>query len=108
MRLGNIAPFFASFAIEGWHTVSSGTSHNNPTRSDFQETSPFLTLPTAKVGEVARFVYTDKIVGRLGEFPELTKAVREGDLEKVSILCEQLFQLNSDINIRPKPIAIGA
>jgi len=95
MRLGNIAPSFASFAVEGWHIVSGGTSHNNLMRSEFQETNPFLTLPTARVGEVARFIYTDNIVGRLGEFPELAKAVREGDLEKVSVLCGQLFILNS-------------
>jgi hypothetical protein len=45
--------------------------------------------------KIARFIHTDNIAGRLGEFPELTKAVREGDLEKVSTLCGQLFVLNS-------------
>lgn len=45
--------------------------------------------------KTAHFVHSDKTVGVLGEFPELTKAVREGDLEKVSILCGQLFVLNS-------------
>ena len=74
---------------------STGISDNNPRRSDCQETNPFLTLPTARVGEVARFAYTDKIVGRLGDFPELTQAVREGDLETTSILCAKLFELNS-------------
>jgi len=44
----------------------------------------------------------------LGEFPELTKAVRDGDLAGISFLCEQLFQLNSDMNIRPEPTAIAA
>jgi len=63
--------------------------------------NPFLTLPTARVGEVARFVSTDKIAGRLGEFPELTRAVREGDLEKVSTLCAQLFILNSVPSVQP-------
>jgi hypothetical protein len=104
---GNIADWFASFAVEGCHMVSAGTS-SNPIHADFQETNPFLTLPTARVGEIARFVHTDNIVGRLGGFPELTKAVREGDVATISFLCEQLFQLNSDINIRPKPIAIAA
>jgi len=88
--------------------VSGGISHNNPTRSEFQETNPFLTLPTARVGEVARFVYTDKIVGRFGEFPELTQAVREGDVATVSILCGQLFRLNAGMSIRPKPTAMAA
>ena len=49
-----------------------------------------------------KLVYTDKIVGRLGEFRELTKAVRDGDLATVSFLCEQLFQLNSDIEHPPQ------
>ena len=31
----------------------------------------------------------------LGEFPELTKAVRTGDLAAVSILCAQLFDLDA-------------
>lgn len=88
--------------------VSNGISHNNSTHSDFQDTDPFLTIRTARKDEIARFVYTDKIVGRLGEFPELTRAVREGDLATVSFLCEQLFHLNSGINIRPKPTAIAA
>ncbi len=76
--------------------------------SDSQETNPFLTLPTAPKDEVARFVHTDKIVGRLGEFPELTKAVREGDVARVSLLCEELFRLNSEVSICPKPTAIAA
>ncbi|HLM98020.1 MAG TPA: hypothetical protein VK335_01975 [Bryobacteraceae bacterium] len=83
--------------------VSSGISHNSPPRSDFQDTNPFLTLPTARVGEVARFVHTDKTVGRLGEFLELTNAVREGDVQKVSILCSQLFVLSSMPAFRSMP-----
>jgi hypothetical protein len=34
-------------------------------------------------------VHSDEIVHTLGEFPELTKAVREGDLATVSILGSQ-------------------
>ena len=75
--------------------VSSGVSHNDPKRSEFQETKPFLTLPMARIVEVARFVYTDYIVGRLGDFPELTRAVREGDVGEFSALCVRLFELNS-------------
>jgi len=51
--------------------------------------------------ETARFVHSDKIVGVLGEFPELTKAVRERDLPTVSILCARLYFLNSGANARP-------
>ena len=58
--------------------------------------------------ENARFVHSDNIVGVLGEFPALTKAVREGDLATVSFLCEQLFDLNSDVNIRPQPTPIAS
>jgi len=62
--------------------------------SEFQDT-PVMTLsPLYRKPDVARFVSTDKVVGMLGEFPELTKAVREGDLETVSILCAQVFILN--------------
>jgi hypothetical protein len=49
----------------------------------------------------ARFLHTDHIVGMLGEFPELTTAVREGDLNTVSILCARLYVLNSGANILP-------
>lgn len=64
--------------------------------------------PLYQEAKIARFIHTDNIVGRLGEFPALTKAVREGDLETVSVLCEQLFRLNSDINIRPQTTPIAA
>jgi len=40
-------------------------------------------------------VYTDEMVCMLGEFPELTKAVRTGDRAAVSILCAQLFDLGA-------------
>ena len=63
------------------------------------------TLPASSVvlnkAEAARFVHTDKIVGMLGEFPELAKAVREGDLARVTVLCAQLFDLNSYANHPP-------
>jgi len=42
--------------------------------------------------EAIRFIYTDKIVGLLGEFPELTKAVREGNLATVTVLCAKVFE----------------
>ena len=41
-----------------------------------------------------RFIHTDKIVGVLGEYPELTQAVRDGNVATVRILCAQLFDLN--------------
>jgi hypothetical protein len=78
--------------------VSAGISQSNPRRSEFQETNPFLTMPTARVGQVARFVHTDKSVGRLGDFPELTQAVREGDVPTITVLCAELFGLNSRQN----------
>lgn len=58
--------------------------------------------------ENTRFVSSDKIVGLLGEFPELTRAVREGDPATVSILCAQLFELNSDTKSHPNPTPIAA
>ena len=61
-----------------------------------EDTVPLL-IPRKHLGKAkpAHFVHSDKTVGMLGEFPELTKAVREGDLEKISVLCGQLFVLNS-------------
>lgn len=61
-----------------------------------EDTIPLL-VPKKNPGtaKTAHFVHSDKTVGMLGDFPELTRAVREGDLEKVSILCAQLFVLNS-------------
>jgi hypothetical protein len=46
-----------------------------------------------------RFIHTDKIVGVLGEYPELTKAVRDGDVATVRILCAQLFDLNTQAKV---------
>jgi hypothetical protein len=61
-----------------------------------EDTVPLL-MPREDQGraKTAHFVHSDKTVGVLGEFPELTMAVREGDVEKISILCGQLFVLNS-------------
>jgi hypothetical protein len=88
--------------------MASGIGHNIAVRhSESQETAPMLTTPINSKAQIARFAHTDKIVGRLGEFPELTKAVREGDVETVSILCRQLFDLNSDVNIRPNPTPVA-
>ena len=42
--------------------------------------------------EAVRFLYTDKSAGVLGEFPELTKAVRQHDLTAVCVLCAQLYE----------------
>jgi len=67
-----------------------------------EDTVPLL-IPRRDPGKAktAHFVHSDKTVGVLGEFPELTKAVREGDLEKISILCAQLFVLNSVPSVLP-------
>ena len=42
--------------------------------------------------EALRFATTDNVVGLLGECPELTHAVREGDVSMVSVLCAKLFE----------------
>ena len=41
--------------------------------------------------ESLRYVSTDNVVGLLGEYPELTHAVRKGDISLVSVLCARLF-----------------
>jgi len=41
--------------------------------------------------EALRFISTDKVVGVLGQYPELTSAVRDRDLSTVSALCARLF-----------------
>jgi hypothetical protein len=58
--------------------------------------------------ESACFFHSDKRVGVCGDFPELTKAVRERDEAAVSILCAQLFDLNSAAKIRPQPTPIAS
>ena len=50
-------------------------------------------------------VYTDEMVCMLGEFPELTKAVRTGDLAAVSILCARLFDLNAGTAPKPNDVS---
>lgn len=60
------------------------------------------------VDGTSRFIHTDGIAGRFGDFPELTKAVRAGDLETLRFLCEQLFRLNSHTNKRPGPSSVAA
>jgi len=66
-----------------------------------------ITLQIPKKGpskaDAVRFVHSDKIAGMLGGFPELTKAVRDGDLATVCFLCAQLFNSNSPVKILPKP-----
>lgn len=58
--------------------------------------------------ESARFIDSDHIAGVLGEFPELTKAVRAGDLAEISSLCAQLFDLNSATKLRPQPTSVAS
>jgi hypothetical protein len=57
-------------------------------QSEFQGTVMMVVSPLYRDHETARFAYTDNIVGRSGDFPELTKAVRAGDLATVSNLCD--------------------
>jgi len=61
-----------------------------------------MEIPRKNYGraESALFVNTDTIFGKLGEFPELTKAVREGDLDAISGLCAGLYFLNAGTNGR--------
>jgi hypothetical protein len=56
-----------------------------------------MEIPRKNYGraESVLFVRTDTIFGKLGEFPELTKAVREGDLDTISGLCAGLYFLNA-------------
>jgi len=53
--------------------------------------------------ESAWFRNSDNSTGVLGDFQELTQAVREGDVATVSILCSQLFDLNTATKVRPRP-----
>jgi hypothetical protein len=59
-----------------------------------EDTVPML-IPKRNPVRAAHFVHSDKTVSVVGEFPELTKAVREGDVHKISVLCGHLFVLNS-------------
>ena len=68
------------------------------------KSSDAATIPSEvqRKAEIARFFHSDKIVGVLGEFPELTNAVRDGDLDTVSVLCARLFNLNGDARLLPQ------
>lgn len=67
-------------------------------------------MPRREYGEQdnTRFVHSDNVVGVMGEFPELTKAVRERDLATITALCAQLFDLNSAAQLRPFPTSIAS
>ena len=52
--------------------------------------------PSEMRAENPPLVRSDEIVCALGNLPELTKAVRDGDLSTISVLCARLFYLNSD------------
>jgi hypothetical protein len=73
-----------------------------------QDEIPLLITRTDQgKSESACFVDSDNIVGVLGDFPELTKAVRDGDLGTVSILCAQLFDLNGAPRVGPNRTTIA-
>ena len=72
-----------------------------------------LETRTESKAENARSVHTHEIVCTLDDFPELTKAVRNGDLPTISDLCERLFYerlfyLNSEQNSRVTPYPIAS
>ncbi len=77
-------------------------------KSGFQDTVTIMTTVSDRKVEIARFVHTDKIVGRLGQYPELTEAVRGGDVAAVSFLCAQLFELNSGARMLAGILPIAA
>ena len=80
------------------------------TREAFEaEKAARMARTDAAKQEPARYVHTDQVAGVLGEFPELTAAVREGDVSKVSALCERLFASNSSCNTpHPQPCPISS
>ena len=53
-----------------------------------------MARPTEIKAENASRVQTNEIVCRLGDLPELTKAVRSGNLSTISVLCVRLFYVN--------------
>jgi len=53
-----------------------------------------MATPTEIKVENASRVQSNEIVCTLGDLPELTKAVRSGDLSTISVLCAGLFYLN--------------
>ena len=52
---------------------------------------PIMETLTEKKADNAPSVHTNEIVCPLDDFPELTNAVRDGDLSTISDLCERLF-----------------
>jgi hypothetical protein len=50
----------------------------------------------------------DKVVFRLDDFPELTKALRDGDLTTGRTLCARLFDFEPRQNLRARSQACGA
>ena len=60
-----------------------------------EETVPLL-IPRKDLGktEIAHFGRSNRTVDSLSDYPELTKAVREGDVAEISAWCLQLFELN--------------
>ncbi len=72
-----------------------------------------LETRTESKAENARSVHTNEIVCTLDDFPELTKAVRNGDLSTISDLCDRLFYerllyLNSEQKSRVTPYPIAS
>jgi len=64
----------------------------------FQEEQRMATPITAKAGN--RFpIHTDTIVRRLDLFPELVRALRDGDLLAGRLFCTELF----DCELTPTP-----
>jgi len=56
---------------------------------------PAFLFPGTDENRTLRFIYSDTIAGVLGEIPELTQAVRAGDISTVSTLCARLYESNS-------------
>lgn len=73
----------------------AGGNHDQ-SMMDHERQNAVTTMPRPldRKAKTARFLHSDKIVGRLGDFPELTKAVRAGDVAMVNTLCAQLFHSN--------------
>ena len=69
---------------------------------------PTLELSIKDLGRMGRvrFIHTDKIVGVFGEYPELTQAVRDGDVAMVRTLCAQLFDSNTQTKV-PLPVRVS-
>jgi hypothetical protein len=61
-----------------------------------------MATPARMKDEYAARFCVDKVVFRLDAFPELTKALREGDLTKGRTLCARLFGCEPRQNMRPR------